>query len=82
MKAQKLPVIIEWYPATDEYHNEITKWSTPERPIIFSDEDKNYTITTLEGVMNATKNDVIIKGINGECYPCKLDIFNSTYKTI
>lgn len=82
MKAVKLPVEIEWYPATEEYYNEITEWSSEERPILYSDKDKNYTITTLEGVMIATKNDVIIKGVSGECYPCKLDIFNKTYKTL
>ncbi len=82
MKAIKKPIQIEWYPATEEYYNEITEWSSEERPIKFSDKDKNYTITTLEGVMIATPKDVIIKGVSGECYPCKLDIFNETYTTI
>lgn len=36
-------------------------------------------IKTLEGVMTASKGDYIIKGINGEFYPCKPDIFEKTY---
>ena len=39
-------------------------------------------IDTLEGPMNATEGDFIIKGINGEFYPCKPDIFNKTYESI
>jgi hypothetical protein len=42
--------------------------------------DSQYAeIKTLEGIMIASKNDWIIKGINGECYPCKPDIFTATY---
>lgn len=36
-------------------------------------------IPTLEGVMKASKGDYIIKGVNGEYYPCKPDIFHKTY---
>jgi len=36
-------------------------------------------IQTLEGIMYARLNDYIIKGINGEFYPCKPDIFEKTY---
>ena len=36
-------------------------------------------IMTLEGVMVAKTGDYIIRGVNGEIYPCKADIFNKTY---
>ena len=36
-------------------------------------------IATLEGAMHASPNDWIIKGIKGEFYPCKPDIFAATY---
>jgi len=36
-------------------------------------------IKTLEGTMECKINDYIIKGIKGECYPCKPDIFELTY---
>jgi len=37
-------------------------------------------ITTLEGTMRAEPGDFIIKGVNGEFYPCKPDIFKKTYE--
>src|SRR5574344_1575959 len=42
--------------------------------------DKGLTINTLEGDMKASIGDYIIKGVNGEFYPCKPDIFNKTYQ--
>lgn len=39
-------------------------------------------ISTLEGDMKASPNDWIIKGVNGEFYPCKPDIFNKTYESV
>ena len=39
-------------------------------------------ITTLEGVMTAKKGDYIIRGIEGEAYPCKPDIFRKTYELV
>lgn len=38
------------------------------------------TIRTLEGNMQANRNDWIIKGVKGEFYPCKPEIFESTYE--
>jgi hypothetical protein len=44
---------------------------------------KDYLeIVTLEGVMKAEPGYYIIKGINGEFYPCKPDIFLKTYEPI
>lgn len=46
------------------------------------DSTLNYpNIKTLEGTMKVSKGDYIIKGINGEFYPCKPDIFRKTYAT-
>ena len=39
-------------------------------------------INTLEGVMIAERGDWIIKGIKGEFYPCKPDIFEATYEVV
>ena len=39
-------------------------------------------IPTLEGEMVANIGDFIIKGINGEFYPCKPDIFSKTYEEV
>ena len=40
----------------------------------------NLTIPTLEGEMTASDGDYIIKGVQGEFYPCKPDIFEKTYE--
>ena len=39
-------------------------------------------IHTLEGVMRADPNDWIIRGVKGELYPCKPDIFEATYEAV
>lgn len=39
-------------------------------------------VHTLEGDMRADEGDYIIKGVNGEIYPCKPDIFEKTYESI
>lgn len=39
-------------------------------------------IRTLEGDMKVSKGDYIIKGVNGEFYPCKPDIFKKTYSLV
>jgi hypothetical protein len=39
-------------------------------------------IKTLEGTMKASIGDWIIKGVNGEFYPCKPDIFEKTYEQV
>jgi hypothetical protein len=39
-------------------------------------------IPTLEGDMKANIGDWIIKGVNGEFYPCKPDIFEKTYEQV
>lgn len=41
-----------------------------------------FYIPTLEGVMKVSFGDYIIKGVNGEFYPCKPDIFAKTYKEV
>lgn len=37
-------------------------------------------ITTLEGQMHASVGDFVIRGVNGEFYPCKPDVFHKTYE--
>lgn len=39
-------------------------------------------IETLEGAMTARKGDYVIKGIQGEFYPCKSDIFADSYELV
>ena len=53
---------------------------TNQAQITFS--DKGAVIETLEGDMIASRGDYIIKGVNGEFYPCKPDIFAKTYEAV
>jgi hypothetical protein len=43
------------------------------------EEGDHLLIRTLEGIMRAEPNDWIIRGVKGELYPCKPDIFAATY---
>ena len=85
MKAIKKPVEIEYLPFEREFYTDIQNWSTEERPITIAtprciDGKSIAKITTLEGVYTAHEGvDVIIKGVQGEVYPCKKDIFEQTY---
>lgn len=80
MKFRKKPVIIE----AVQYNGQLDGY---EEVCIFMGEKNNLKvddgviyISTLEGIMKAQKNDWIIRGINGEFYPCKPDIFEKTYE--
>ena len=82
MKFRKKPVIIDAWPATIEYKDVILDLGTKERPIIYAHLQEYFEIKTMEGVMRANKSDMVIKGIKGEVYPCKLDIFEKTYEPV
>lgn len=49
---------------------------------IFEVEEDGLIIKTLEGNMKASIGDYIIKGVKGEFYPCKPDIFEATYEEV
>jgi hypothetical protein len=44
--------------------------------------DECYLIPTLEGSLNFTPLDMLITGVQGEIYPCKIDIFQATYEAV
>lgn len=79
-KYLKRPLIIEAHKLTKFSHMEICRWmnsicSWTEEPLIL-------TIPTLEGEMKATEGDYIIKGIAGEFYSCKSEIFEASYDLV
>lgn len=49
---------------------------------ITHENDQCYLILTLEGTHHFTPQDMLITGVKGEIYPCKLDIFEATYEAI
>ena len=85
-KYQKKPVKIEAVQFTRDNVEEIKEF-TEGNAVNFRTErfinGKSYCeIKTLEGTMTATEGDYIIKGVNGEFYPCKPDIFEKTYEPV
>ena len=80
-KYRKKPVIVEaviWTGNNIDEVKELAKSAVEN--IIFV--NNNLYIETLEGNMNVSVGDYIIKGIAGEFYPCKPDIFKETYETV
>ena len=92
MKAKKKPVIIDFFPINDIdlQLSEIQDW-VKSFGDNFSDkfhmpQDKKLSelyVLTLEGTSyTITNSDVIIRGVQGEYYPCKKDIFEQTYDVL
>lgn len=84
MKYRKKPVVIDaiQFVDTAERIGEIQEFMGGIT-IRVDYSDKNnpiFKIDTLEGVMAANVGDYIIKGVKGEFYPCKPDIFEQTYE--
>jgi hypothetical protein len=75
-KYRKKPVVIEAIQWTGENVEEVSKFAGNNCSIGLD----HVWIDTLEGVMRTDKGDYIIKGIKGEFYPCKPDIFEATYE--
>jgi hypothetical protein len=80
---RKKPVIIEAYRYDQRPDNRRPDWFsdavTANRIVTYPD---HAIIETLEGTMRAGLGDWIIKGIYGELYPCKPDIFDATYEVV
>lgn len=83
MKYRKKPVEIEAYRLTEDNAIKLSKWCGG---VICYPEEHNFDITimidTLEGTMSARLGSYIIKGVKGEFYPCKADIFEATYDEV
>ena len=76
---RKKPVTVEAVQWTGENHAEMCEFIDPEVFEIFP--RVGLVIHTLEGDHHASPRDCIIKGLNGEFYPCKPDIFAKTYES-
>lgn len=81
-KYQKKPIVIEaiQFEDTTETITKISDFMGDNFSIDYANKDNPVLkINTLEGTMIANVGDYIIRGIKGEFYPCKPDIFNETY---
>lgn len=85
-KFRKKPVVIEAWQFDGDTDGDETKaypsWLLENMGIAIIPMDDHILIKTLEGDMRANKDDWIIKGVNGELYPCKPDIFEKTYEPV
>lgn len=83
MKYRKKPVVIEAMQFTNEDKDRAFRWASECQMDIYPSYDDAkpvLRIPTLEGEMTASIGDYIIKGVNGEMYPCKPDVFAKTYE--
>ena len=82
MKFKKKPVVIEAFQLTDDWFD--LDHPNPQHVIGFltNPHTRTVTIPTLEGDHLARVGDWIIKGVKGEYYPCKPDIFEQTYELV
>lgn len=82
-KFRKKPVVIEVEQFTDENKNRVFNFITCNKVADFDESGSPILkIQTLEGIMVASLGDWIIKGVKGEFYPCKPDIFEATYDPV
>ena len=82
MKYRKKPVVIEAY---QPYHGTMPAWfekALSDGAVGDCVDGSGFDIKTLEGKMHASPDDFIIRGVNGELYPCKPDIFEKTYEAV
>ena len=88
-KYKKIPVTIEAFQMTKERRWNNFDWpqwlheawnTDGEGSLYCIDGGEELFIGTLEGSMSVSFGDYIIKGVHGEIYPCKPDIFHKTYE--
>lgn len=90
-KFRKKPVVIDAFrmgidPRPDWFQDKVTRNEIITQPVPGEAQDHPFDyvrtqcqIKTLEGVMHGDYGDYIIRGVKGEVYPCKPDIFAMTY---
>lgn len=92
-KFRKKPVVIEAIQFTGQTYAHAPDWlqaALDNGTVWFRwigsqdamNERRVMQIRTLEGVMQAEPSDWIIRGVKGELYPCKPDIFTATYEAV
>lgn len=82
-KYRKKPVVIDARQFTEEF--DLMRWCETVHTgsmLSWRFESGSVFIPTLEGEMRADKGDWIIRGVAGEFYPCKSDIFAATYEPV
>ena len=82
-KYRKKPVVIEAMQFTNEMKDRVFHFVTCTCYALHDERgNPELVINTLGGDMTASLGDFIIKGVQGEFYPCKPDIFAATYEEV
>lgn len=90
MKYRKKPVVVDAFQFNENFMRiganceGVPDWgiNAYDDGIIYFDKDDNCQIQTLEGNHHVSVGDYIIRGVAGELYPCKPDIFSRTYEAV
>ena len=89
MQYRKKPIVIEafqWTGGPDQKEDPVWIVKALKKKeawlVLSGTKDVYMMIETLEGYMKASQGDFIIKGISGELYPCKPDIFHKSYEKV
>ena len=77
---ENLPEVFKFTGKHQEFDTWFENWKTYENYV--KKNGNTFKIITLEGTMTAQPGDWIIRGVNGEHYPCKPDIFEATYDAL
>lgn len=84
-KYRKKPIVVEAMRLPlegEDPSDELVDFLHSANRDIYSDYGGGVAIKTLEGTMRGDPGDWIIKGVDGEFYPCKPDIFAQTYEKV
>jgi hypothetical protein len=88
-KFRKKPVVIEAWPTRELIRASKTQWASLPICVVEAYEQGGWvfysdhiSIPTLEGTHRAEIDDMIIRGVAGEFYPCKSSIFKETYDAV
>lgn len=89
LKFRKKPVVVEAFQMTEEARFDDRDWPEWLKAALGEPFDRIYSFSTAtlriispEGSTTVSPGDWIIRGIKGELYPCKADIFEATYKPV
>ena len=85
---RKIPVVVEAhrFVGSSTSRADIQRWiaggEPPSEGRVHTRDIVRFFIETLEGTMEVSPGDYVIKGVAGEFYPCKPDIFALTYESV
>ena len=84
MRFRKKPIVVEAMQRTGDNDTDIVNWMQGgwRTGGAWQHNNGSLVIPTLEGEMQASTGDWVIRGVGGEFYPCKPDIFEATYDPV